>query len=210
MIDLTPQVNAISERIHHMRQTHDRVLVAISGAPASGKTTLAAEVARRMTEQKCQTIVVPMDGFHLGNALLESRGILARKGAPETFDVDGFVHLITRLKSNADVIAPQFDRVRDIAIAGSVMVPRECPVIIIEGNYLLLNETPWATLTGLWDLKVHLSVPLPELRARLIQRWLKHNLSPTAATHRAESNDIPNAERVIANLMPADMVFEGA
>lgn len=207
MINVTLQVNEIAERIHEMRKDQVRMIVAICGAPASGKSTLAAEVARRLTGQKCSAAVVPMDGFHLDNAILKTRGILARKGAPETFDADGFVHMVKRLRAGGDVAIPVFDRARDIAIAGAEIVPHDCQVILAEGNYLLMDTAPWDQLEPLWDLTVMLDVPMTDLRARLIQRWLSHGLSGPAATRRAESNDIPNAQVVIDHSRPADITL---
>ena len=207
MIDLTPQVNLLSDRIQDLRNGPARVIVAIAGPPASGKTTLAEELARRLNAQKCLTSVVPQDGFHLDNAVLEARGDLPRKGAPHTFDGSGFVHTVRRLKERVDVAVPVFDRSRDIAIAGARIVSAETEVVVVEGNYLLFDEAPWFNLAPLWTLKVRLDVPVPELRARLIQRWLGHGLSSAAATRRAESNDLPNAEAVQARALPADITF---
>ncbi|MEJ6397881.1 AAA family ATPase [Yoonia sp. 208BN28-4] len=210
MIDLTLEINALSDRIYDLRKSQDRVIVAISGAPGSGKSTLAEELARRLNMQKCPAMVVPMDGFHLDNGILDARGFRNRKGAPETFDADGFVYLIRRLRTGLEVIAPTFDRPRDLSVAGAIEIPASCPVIIVEGNYVMLNEAPWTDLETLWDLTVHLHVPMPELRARLIQRWLSHNLSRAAATRRAESNDIPNAQRVVDHVLPCDVTFGAA
>ncbi len=207
MIDLTPQINQLSDLIHPLRDTPARTIVAIAGPPASGKTTLADELARRLNDQKCLTAVVPQDGFHLDNRVLEDRGDLGRKGAPHTFDGAGFVHTVRRLKERADVVVPVFDRSRDLAIAGARVIPAEAEVIIVEGNYLLFDEAPWFNLAPLWTLSVRLDVPLPELRARLIQRWLGHGLSSAAATRRATSNDVPNAQAVIERTLPADVTF---
>lgn len=203
MIDLTHQVNALSDRIQPLRAGPTRVLVAISGPPASGKTTLAAELARRLNAQKCVTSVVPLDGFHLDNQVLEERGQRSRKGAPQTFDGAGFVHLVRRLKEGVDVAVPLFDRQRDIAIAGARIIPASAEVVIVEGNYLLFDDAPWFNLAPLWTLSVRLDVPLADLRARLIQRWLGHGLSSAAATRRATTNDIPNAQAVIERALPA-------
>lgn len=203
MIDLTPHVNALSERIQPLRSPDARLLVGISGPPASGKTTLAEELARRLNDQKCETAVVPQDGFHLDNAVLEDRGALARKGAPQTFDSAGFVHLVRRLKERVDVAVPVFDRSRDIAIAGARIIPASAEVIVVEGNYLLYDDAPWSDLAPLWTLSVALDVPMEHLRARLIQRWLSHGLSVTAATRRAMCNDIPNAQSVLDRALPA-------
>ncbi len=209
MLDINAHVNLLVDRIGDLGTGTSRVLVAISGAPGSGKSTLAAELARRLRLLKCATEVLAMDGFHLDNAVLDARGLRPRKGAPETFDADGFVHLVKRLRAGAEVIAPTFDRQRDMAIAGAVVIPAACNVVVVEGNYLLLNQDPWRQLAPLWDLTVGLDVPMPELRARLIQRWLSANLSRAAATRRAESNDIPNAQRVIDNALPAEIVLDG-
>lgn len=207
MINLTPQINLLSERIQPLRENPGRVLVAISGPPASGKTTLASELARRLNAQKCETAVVPQDGFHLDNQVLEARGDLNRKGAPHTFDGAGFVHLIRRLKERVDVAIPEFDRTRDIAIAGARVVPASAEVIIVEGNYLLYDDAPWFNLAPLWTLSVCLDVPMAELRSRLIQRWLGHGLSSAAATRRATTNDVPNAQSVLDNALPAMMTL---
>lgn len=207
MQNITGQVNLLAERVHEMRETQERILVGIAGAPGSGKSTLASELARRLNLERCPAMIVPMDGFHLDNAVLDARGLRARKGAPETFDADGFLHLIRRMTEAVEVVAPVFDRSRDLSVAGAVVVPANCPVIIVEGNYLMFDEMPWANLADLWDLSVRLEVPMPKLRSRLIQRWLSLNYSRTAATRRAEGNDIPNAERVLLNALPCDITL---
>ena len=205
MQDMTKHINRVADRIHEMRATQDRLLVAIAGAPGSGKSTLAGEISRRLNLQKCPTIVVPMDGFHLDNAILDDMGLRPRKGAPETFDVRGFVHLMKRLQARDHVYAPAFDRSRDLSVAGAVDVDPSLPIVIVEGNYLMFDEPVWNVLPGIWDLTVRLDVPMSELRARLIQRWLNQNLSRAAATRRAESNDIPNAHRIIAKAIACDI-----
>ena len=207
MINLTPHVNLLSERIQPLRNGRSRILLALSGPPASGKTTLAEELARRLIAQKCEASVVPQDGFHLDNQVLEARSLLNRKGAPETFDGAGFVHTVRRLRERADVAVPVFDRSRDIAIAGARIIPATAEVVIVEGNYLLFDEAPWFNLAPLWTLSVCLTVPMPDLRSRLIQRWLAHGLSSAAAKRRAESNDIPNAQAVLDKALPAHITL---
>lgn len=207
MITLTNQLNLLSDRILPLCEGNTRVLVALAGPPASGKTTLAEGLAARLNLRKCEAFVVPQDGFHLDNQVLEPLGLMPRKGAPHTFDAAGFVHLVKRLKSQEDVAVPVFDRARDLAIAGARIIPASAKVLIVEGNYLLFDADPWRTLAPLWDFSVRLDVPLPELRARLIQRWLGHGLSRVAATRRAMSNDLPNAEAVMNQALEADMTL---
>jgi len=150
---------------------------------------------------------VPMDGFHLDNAILQARDLLPRKGAPETFDAAGFVHLVRRLKTDPEVIFPTFDRARDIAVAGSGVVTPSARVVLVEGNYLTFDEDPWRDLMQVWDYAVRLDVPIADLRARLIQRWLSNGFSRAAATRRAEGNDIANATRIAAKSLPVDLVL---
>ena len=207
MDTLTNHVNTLAE--HVLEQDSDRYLVGITGAPGSGKSTLSSELARRLNAQGRKTVVVPMDGFHLDNAILDARGMRARKGAPETFDAPGFLRLIRALKTGDEVFGPVFDRTRDIAIAGAVAVPGTAKVVIVEGNYLMFDEAPWRDLANLWDMSARVNVPMPELRARLIQRWLSLNHSSAVATRRAEGNDIPNAQRVVDQALPCDFDLNG-
>lgn len=207
MLDISAQVTALAERATALRGERPRILVALAGAPGSGKSTLAVALQRRLRDQGTSAEIVPMDGFHLDNAVLDARGLRNRKGAPETFDAEGFLHLIRRLKDGGEVVAPIFDRSRDIAIAGAQVIPADTKIVICEGNYLLFDEAPWAALSALWDLPARLDVPLTELRARLIQRWLDHGLSRATATRRAEGNDVPNARRIIEHALPADLIL---
>lgn len=210
MLDITAHVNAIAEGIHENRRDGQRFVVGIAGAPGSGKSTLANETARRLRQQSLRTEVVQMDGWHLDNELLDARGKRQRKGAPETFDAAGFVMAVRRLKSPGEVIFPRFDRQRDISVGGVVAVDDDTAVVLVEGNYLLFDEEPWAELAEYWDLSAYLDVPMADLRARLIQRWLSHGLSRAAATKRAESNDIPNAQRVVDHPLAADLLLTTA
>ena len=208
-IDLTAKVNLTLDAIDDRLQNQKRILVALTGAPASGKSTLSSELLRRLTLKKLSAVVVPMDGFHLDNVILDEMGMRARKGAPETYDADGFIHMIRRIKNGEPVYYPEFDRPRDISIAGKGYVSPETQVIIVEGNYLMFDEAPWRDLVDLWDLTICWDVPLPELRARLIQRWLSLNHSSANALRRAEGNDIPNAKRIIDRTLPCDLVLKG-
>ncbi len=187
-----------------------RRLVALSGAPGSGKSTLSEPLAAALTAAGIPAEVVPMDGFHLDNRLLSQRGILARKGAPESFDLAGFARLCQALKGEDQVIFPLFDRALDLAIAGAGEVGAACRVVVVEGNYLLFDEAGWRDLAGLWDLSIRIDTPLAELEARLIARWRSHGLDPAAAQARARGNDLANAARIDAARLPADLLWSSA
>ncbi len=176
-----------------------RVLVAVAGAPGSGKSTLAAALAARFPD----AVLVPMDGFHLDDRLLEARGLRSRKGAVETFDADGFAALVERTAvPGSEVIFPVFDRDREIAIAGAGVVAPHHRIVVIEGNYLLLDAVPWSRLR--YDLTIWLDVAEAELERRLTARWQGYGKDEgQIAAHLR--NDLANARLVARQSRRADV-----
>lgn len=146
-----------------------------------------------------------MDGFHLSNDLLDASGLRSRKGAPETFDAYGFLHLMACLKTGDQVYFPIFDRTHDMSINAAEQVAPEIKTAIVEGSYLLLDREIWRDLTDRWDLIVLLHVPEATLTDHLIARWRHHGLSKASAQERALSNDIPNAKTVTEHSLPAEI-----
>lgn len=199
----------IADHILALPQTDARHLVAIAGAPGSGKSTVAEAVVEELIRRGAKAVVMPMDGFHLDNRLLEPRGLLPRKGAPETFDFGGFAATLHRVKSEPSVILPVFDRAREIAIAGAEEIGPETRIVVVEGNYLVLDETPWQSLAALWDFTVFLDVAFAELERRLIARWLGYGYEPEQAREKALGNDIPNARRVVKHARAVDFRVRG-
>lgn len=198
-------VDDLVQRILAFPRCRGRRLIAIAGAPASGKSVLADAVTVAVNEAGRGARTIPMDGFHLDNAVLDARGLRHRKGAPETFDAEGFVALMRRIKDGGEVVYPLFDRTRDIAVAGAAVIEPGCNVAIVEGNYLLFDEDPWRALPSLWDMSVWVDVPEDVLRERCVRRWLDHNHTPEAALARAEGNDLANARRITGLRLPADV-----
>jgi pantothenate kinase len=186
-----------------------RFMVGIAGAPASGKSTLAEELRDALIALGESAIVVPMDGFHFDDAVLNKRGHRARKGAPHTFDVHGFEILLKRIKAREPEIAiPVFDRTQELSRAAADIVTDEAKFIIVEGNYLLLKQKPWNHLKPLFDITIFVSEPVEELEQRLVKRWLGLGFDMDYAKNWIASNDLLNIKTVIAESDAADLVLE--
>jgi pantothenate kinase len=180
-----------------------RFLTALAGPSGAGKSTLAAEIVAALGQG---AKVVPMDGFHYDDAVLLARGARDRKGAPDTFDVQGFLHLLRRLRSEDEVAIPLFDRNLEISRAGADIITATDRLLVIEGNYLLLNEPSWDAAAALFDLTVWIEVPEAELDRRLMARWVHYGKTPEAARAWIDGNDMPNIRRVTDGSRAADVV----
>lgn len=177
----------------------ERVIVAIAGAPGSGKSTLADKLVGKLNgRQAGLAAVLPMDGFHYDDLYLVPAGLRPRKGAPHTFDVGGLFHTLKRLRARdeAEVFVPVFDRKIEIARAGARVIPASVGVIVVEGNWLLLNQAPWDGLRSLFDASVMVEVSDQALRARLRGRWERLGLSEAEIVSKLEENDLPNGRLV--------------
>lgn len=194
----------LAATIRAKAQAQGRFLTALAGPPGAGKSTLAAELVAALGQG---SKAVPMDGFHFDDAVLIARGARARKGAPDTFDVAGFRHLLTRLRTEDEVAIPLFDRDLEISRAGADIVGPDDRILIVEGNYLLLNEAPWPDLAPLFDLTIWIDVPEAELDRRLLARWAHYGKTSDQARAWIDGNDMPNIRRVVAGSRPADLVI---
>ena len=189
-----------------------RTIVGVAGPPASGKSTLAEAVVQSLNKNSdlpvSMAALLPMDGYHLDNCLLEPRGLLTRKGTPQTFDAYGFCEAVEKLSTaKREMFLPKFDRQMDLAIANSIAIHPETPVIVAEGNYLLLNDEPWLSLREVFAATIFVCPSMEDLRKRLQQRWIKHGLDPEAAMLRVTGNDLPNAELVVRESCEPDLLL---
>jgi len=186
-----------------------RFLIAIAGPPGAGKSTMADNLADALKARGETAEVLPMDGFHMDNAILIDRGLLARKGIPETFDVRGFLDIIRAVRpADQDVLIPVFDRSREIAIASARVVSPEHRFIIVEGNYLLFSQGKWAELEGIFDYSVMLAPPIEVLEERLWARWRGYKLTEEEASAKVYGNDLPNGRLILGNRRRADVTLE--
>jgi len=173
-------------------------LVGIVGAPGAGKSTIAAELVARIP----RIALLPMDGFHLPQAELRRLGRRDRMGAPDTFDVDAFLAVLRKLRAGEAVIAPGFDREREEPVPASLIV--DSPLVIIEGNYLLLDSGGWESARPLFDATFFLEVDHEIRLDRLIARHVRFGKTPADARAWALGPDESNALLIEATAVRAD------
>ena len=184
-----------------------RAILGIAGSPGAGKSTLAARVVDAMGDQ---AVLVPMDGFHLHDDILATLGLSGRKGAPETFDVAGYAHLLGRLRDETDVTvyAPAFDRSRELSLAAAIAVEPRHRLVVTEGNYLLHDAQGWSSVLPLLDESWFVQSDDDVRRARLVQRHIDHGRPPDEARRWATVSDQANAEVVQRTRKVADVVVD--
>ena len=205
MSGLVAALDELVQRAAALAGPGERALLGLAGPPGAGKSTLAAAL---VTALEGSAALVPMDGFHLADPQLERLGRRDRKGAPDTFDAAGYVHLLRRLRDRDDemVYAPVFVREQEQAVAGALAVPRDVPLVVTEGNYLLADG-PFAPvrdlLTECWYVELDPAVRVP----RLIARHVAHGRSAPEAERWVLDSDEPNARLVEATRSRADLVL---
>lgn len=186
----------------------ERVIVGVVGSPGSGKSTLTGRIADAMDVH--EAVVVPMDGFHLAHSELERLGRVERKGAIDTYDAGGFVALIKRIAARDEdvVYAPTFRRSIEDPVAGAIPVPREVPLVIVEGNYLLSDAQPWVQVHQLFAETWMVRLDERVRHQRLIARHMEFGRDAEAARAHALGSDQVNAGVIEATGVRADLFIE--
>jgi pantothenate kinase len=203
-------VDGLLERALRLLDRPGRAVLGIAGAPASGKSTLAALLLAELERQRPGAAVgVGMDAFHIGHRVLVRRGQTAIKGAPETFDAVGYLHLLGRIRSETGTVyAPEFNRDIEDSLAHVVEIPPEVGLVVTEGNYLLLDLPPWDGVRAMLDQAWFVHLDDGERRRRMVARHLRHGHDQADAEARTFGSDERNAQLVNAAPNAPDLWIE--
>lgn len=208
MPDFINSLDQVIERINAFNASaNKRIIIGIVGKPGAGKSTLTEHILNNLP--KGVATIVPMDGYHLSNSQLARLGLADRKGAPNTFDSEGYVNLLRRLRNDIDedVYFPVFHREIEESYAADGVVLAKTKIVLTEGNYLLLNEMGWQgvaeELDEIWYVNIDDDLRLD----RLTKRHQKFGKDADAAYAWARGTDEVNAKIVEATASKADYII---
>ena len=203
----TPEITEAMDALKARMVPGRRTILGIAGAPGSGKSTFAAWIRQQF--EPGLAVVVPMDGFHLGNAIIDGTPLRQRKGAIDTFDAGGYLSLLRRLvrRDEPVVYAPEFRRIIDEPVAASIAIPADVPLVITEGNYLLAEQEPWKEVRAQLDEVWFVDTPQALRLSRLVERHMLFGMDGAAAVAWANGPDEANAVLIQGTRRAADRII---
>lgn len=199
-------LHTVDDIVQWLAESPPHRVLGIIGPPGSGKSTLAKDLSSALT---IQHTVVPMDGFHYPQDTLRALGRRERMGASDTFDAAGLAELLTEVgRRDKDVVFPEFDRTIEEPVPGSIVVSPDDELIILEGNYLLVNDETWSSIGAFLDLSIYVDIPEDVRVARLIDRHVTFGKNPTDATEWVHRVDQANARVIEATKDAATALYQ--
>lgn len=201
-----------------------RIIIALAGVPGSGKSTIAAALLAHLDRIGiCDVVVAPMDGYHYTKATLSAFAdpdeAFRRRGAPFTFDVESFVEMVRLLSCSPvashedpskDIWMPSFDHAKQDPVPLDIWVPATARVVLLEGNYVLLNQHPWSQIGEMADERWFIDASRDVAKQRITQRHLAAKIEHTlqAAEGRAEANDLPNGDFIRMHSVAPEVIIK--
>uniref|UniRef100_A0A0E0MPC4 Phosphoribulokinase/uridine kinase domain-containing protein n=1 Tax=Oryza punctata TaxID=4537 RepID=A0A0E0MPC4_ORYPU len=219
---LAEHLFSVLKKIEHI---DSKYIVGIAGPPGAGKSTVASEVVQRVNKRWSQkhengsslisteeiATMLPMDGFHLYRSQLDAmedpKEAHARRGAPWTFDPSRFLKCLQTLREEGSVYAPSFDHGVGDPVENDIFVKPQHKIVIVEGNYLLLEEDAWREIRALFDEKWFIDIDIDVSMQRVLKRHVATGKEPDVAAWRISYNDRPNAELIMKSKKAADLVI---
>ncbi|WP_280471818.1 nucleoside triphosphate hydrolase [Nocardia cyriacigeorgica] len=188
-----------------------RFILGVAGPPAAGKSTFSLALCDALNRREAGiAAVAPMDGFHRTTADLSRTGELSTKGQPQTFDVEGFATKLRELRASSPgtvVGWPTYDRGIHDPVPNGVLFDRQ-RIVVVEGNYLLLDLPGWSGIQPLLDMAWYLRADIGEIERRLGERHIAGGKTPSEASRKIATSDLPNAELVARTAERADLILD--
>jgi len=189
----------------------NRFIAGIAGGPGSGKSTLAVKLKELINSKAKSDLaqIFPMDGFHRKNSELERSGLISVKGAPETFDLEGYISMLNRIKLGENLNAPIYSREAHDVIDNALPVEPHHKIIITEGNYLFSDLEGWCEIKDIIDLKIFLEIERDVCEKRLLERHMRGGKTEAEALEKIKKVDMKNADLIAQTMKYADEVITG-
>jgi pantothenate kinase len=190
----------------------NRFIVGIAGGPGSGKSTFAVRLKELINSKSTKSNsdlaqIFPMDGFHRKNIELERSGLLSVKGAPETFDVAGYVSMLNRIRLGENLKAPIYSREAHDVIDNALPIEPHHKIIITEGNYLFVDMEGWCEIKDIIDLKIYIEAEKGVCEKRLLERHMRGGKTEAEALEKIKKVDMKNYDLIDQTKKYADKII---